>query len=269
MQDVGVLGELEHGQTVLGFLQLAVRGRADAPVRDSGGKYGGIHRQGRVYGIFHLLCCLDGDHLHTFRRRHVRRAGDKHHLRPQPHQRACQRRALRPAGPVGDVAYGVNRLMRGAGGDKDSAAFQRAVSQRRLNRCHDLHRLGHAAGAVFAAGHVAPVRTSDQNTVAAQGRQIALGRCVIPHAHVHRGHDHHRRVSGQQEGRGQIIGQAACHLGHQIGCGRSHDHQIGHAAELDMPHLGLVTQIEQITVDLVARQCRDRQRRYEFLTRAG
>jgi hypothetical protein len=61
----------------------------------------------------------------------------------------------------------------------------------------------------------------------------------------------------------------ARHLRHQIGGRGRHDDEIGGAAQFDMAHLRLVGQVEEIAVDLLARQRRYGQRRHEFLRRAG
>ena len=44
------------------------------------------------------------------------------------------------------------------------------------------------------------------------------------------------------------------HLGHRIGSGGGHDDKVGGTAQLDMAHLGLVRQVEQIGVDLLRGQ---------------
>ena len=61
----------------------------------------------------------------------------------------------------------------------------------------------------------------------------------------------------------------ARHLRHQVGGCRRHHHQIGDPAKLDMPHLGLVGQVEKLVMGLLARQRGNRQRRDEFSRRAG
>ena len=48
----------------------------------------------------------------------------------------------------------------------------------------------------------------------------------------------------QQRGR-QIVGDARRHARHQIGGGGRDHHQIGRAAELDVPDLGLAPEVEQ------------------------
>jgi hypothetical protein len=72
-----------------------------------------------------------------------------------------------------------------------------------------------------------------------------------PTSHVHRGRDQHALVGRHQQRRGQIIVPAVGHLRHQVGGGRRHDHQIGGAAQLDMAHLRLVGQVEEIAIDLL------------------
>ena len=51
--------------------------------------------------------------------------------------------------------------------------------------------------------------------------------------------------------RGEVVGDARRHLRQQISGRRRDDHQIGLAAQLDMPHLDLVLQVEEIGINLV------------------
>ena len=97
---------------------------------------------------------------------------------------------------------------------------------------------------MFTAGHIALVRACYCDAIAPQSGQIALGRGMLPHAHIHRRGNHHWRIRGQQQSRGQIIGQSPRHLGHQIRSGRGDNNQIGNTAQLDMAHLGLVTEVK-------------------------
>jgi len=83
----------------------------------------------------------------------------------------------------------------------------------------------------------------------------------------HRGRQQHRRVGRQQKRRGEIIGMAVSHLRHKVGGGRGHDDEIGRAAELDMTHLSLVGEIEEIGEHLAPRQRRDRKGRDELRPR--
>ena len=59
---------------------------------------------------------------------------------------------------------------------------------------------------------------------------VGLGRGVLPHADVHRRGDHHRLVGGEQQGGGEVVGDARGHLGEEVGGGRADQHQIGGAA---------------------------------------
>jgi len=105
--------------------------------------------------------------------------------------------------------------MGGAGGDKDAFAAQRAVPKLAFDGGHDLQRLGHAPGTIFAAGHVSFVRANRRNAIATQGRDVAPGCGMLPHAHIHRWCNQDRRIGRQQQRRGQIIRAALRHLGHK------------------------------------------------------
>ncbi len=87
--------------------------------------------------------------------------------------------ALAAGGPVRDIADGIDRLVRGAGGgDEDAAARERAVGRPKqvLQRRNDVQRLGHAPGAGLPGlRHLAPVRADESGCV---GRQIASERRV-------------------------------------------------------------------------------------------
>ena len=113
--------------------------------------------------------------------------------------------------------------------------------------------LGQAAIAELATGHRAFVGLQHSDTCRSQQRDIALRRLVLPHPHIHGRHGDHRLVGGKDQRRRQIIGNPARHLGEQIGRRRAHHHQIGLAAQLDMAHLGLVLEVEQVGVDLIFR----------------
>ena len=148
-------------------------------------------------------------------------------------------------------------------------AGQRTRGQRGLDRGEDRAGFGHAAGAMFAAGHVAGVRPGDRNAIRDQGGQVALRGGMAPHVHIHRRRDQDRLVRRHQQGRGQIIGMTTAHPGHQIGGAGRDNNQIGGAAELDMAHLGFGSQVEKILVHRGAGKGRDRQRRDEFGPGAG
>ena len=139
----------------------------------------------------------------------------------------------------------------------------------RRNRAPDRLGLGQAAIAEFAAGHRALIGVKHGHTGRGEQFDIALGRLVLPHPHIHGGHGHHRLVGGEDQRGGKIIGNPARHLGKQIGGRRAHHHQISLAAQLDMTHLGLVLEVEQVGVDLVLAQCGERHRGDELLAALG
>ena len=124
------------------------------------------------------------------------------------------------------------------------------------DRDKDGGRFGHTARSKFTTGHGALVRSNKADTVASEGRDIALGGGMVPHPHIH-GRGHQDGLIGGQQGCGrQIIGQAIGRSGHQV-CGRrGYHHQIGRARKLDMAHLGLIGQREQLLIDPIFGQGR-------------
>ena len=107
----------------------------------------------------------------------------------------------------------------------------------------------------------------DQHAIGLEPRQIALRRRVVPHPDIHRRRDQHRLVGCQKQRGGEVIGLAGRHLRHEIGGRRRDDHEVGRARQLDMPHLGLVGQAEEIVMNLAAATGRHRQRRHELRAR--
>ena len=139
--------------------------------------------------------------------------------------------------------------------------------QRRLHGGDDLQRLAHAAGAEFAAGHGAIAGADEDHAIAAQGRHIALGGGMQPHAQVHGGRRQHAFVGGEQQRRGQIIGVAMGGLGEEVCGGGGDHHEVRVPRQLDMPHAGLGGQREQLLMNLLAAKARQRQGRDELRTR--
>ena len=88
--------------------------------------------------------------------------------------------------------------MRRARGHQNTPALQRAIRQLRLYRRNDLERFGHTARAEFPAGHITVVGSDYADAVTAQYCEVALRCRVIPHAHIHRRRDQHRRIRRQQ-----------------------------------------------------------------------
>ena len=76
-------------------------------------------------------------------------------------------------------------------------ARQRPVGQSSLNGSQDHLGFRQPAGAIFAAGHLALIRAGEKDAIGPERRNIALGRRVLPHPHVHRRRHQHPRVGGQ------------------------------------------------------------------------
>ena len=267
-QNVGVFREFQRRGTARAILlHLGTGGIGNAPVRHGGRHHGRIHRQGGLHGLQHLAGGFHPDHLNALRRRHAGRAGHEHHLRPQIAQRRRQRRALRPGRAVGNIAHRINRLMRRTRGHKNAPPRQRAIRQFGFDGVKDVCGLDHAPRPEFAAGHRPGNRPDHPHAIGQQRGQVALRCRMFPHPHVHGGRDHHRLVRRHQQRRGQIVSMAPCHLGHQIGRRRHNHHQIGGARQLDMAHLGLFGQVEQIEVHLVPGQRPHGQGRHELRPR--
>ena len=116
--------------------------------------------------------------------------------------------------------------------------------QRGTDGIGDLVRLDKATGAELATGHRALDGASKQHAIRHERRHVALHRRMLPHAHVHRGGDQHAFVGGQKQRRGQVVRQPVRHLAQKVGGSGCDDHEVGIAAEFDMPHFGLVRQAE-------------------------
>ncbi len=141
--------------------------------------------------------------------------------------------------------------------------------QRAFDRRDDRQRFGHAARAEFAAGHLAVVRPDEQHAVAAQGRNVALGGGVQPHAHVHRRRDQHALVGRQQRRRGEIVGEAERHAREEVGGRRRDDEEVGLARELDVAHARLFRRGEQVGAHRLAAERLGRKGRDELLGGGG
>jgi hypothetical protein len=173
---------------------------------------------------------------------------------------------------VGDVAHRIDRLVGRPGGHHDPSSGERpSLTGRlelRLDRRQDLHRLGHAAGAEFAAlGHRAGVRPDEADAVGEELRHVAPGRGMAPHARVHRRSGEHRLVGGQQHVGGEVVAEPVRHLGQEIGGRRRHHHEVRLPRQPDVADLVLARQIEQLRIDPIFAERPDRERRHELLRR--
>ena len=184
---------------------------------------------------------------------------------------ACgDRVALQPRGAIADETHGIDRLVCRAGRDHDappaSAPVRRADSRRQRNGRRRLSTPSIAAtiasGSAIRPGPNSPHAISpssgptNSDAVGAQRGDIALGRRMQPHAHVHRRRDQHALVGRQQRGRGQIVGEAVRHARQQIGGRGRDDDEIGRARQFDVAHLRFVGQAEQILAHRLRRSAR-------------
>ncbi len=87
-----------------------------------------------------------------------------------------------------------------AGGDQHALPGKWTRTEKVLDHREDLCWLAETPGAEFAAGHRAFCRADDSHAVFQQRPEIALGRRMLPHLHVHRGRDHDWFVGRQQQG---------------------------------------------------------------------
>ena len=133
-QDVRVLDKLEAGHTLAALLDLLVTpalatrqsATAAAKMAMSAGRAArtasSISR-----AVSHI------DDLDPGRRRHLGRTGDKRDASAQRRGLGGDGRALLARGPIGDVAHGIDGLVRGTAGDEHVAAGKRAANV--LRRC--------------------------------------------------------------------------------------------------------------------------------------
>ena len=129
-------------------------------------------------------------------------------------------------------------------------------------------RLRHAALAgLVALRHLARFRADEAHSVALQGGAVAPRRRMRPHLRVHGGRQKHGPVGGEQNGRGEIVGKSVGELGHQVGGGRRHQHQVGLAGQPDVADILFVLTVEEIGEHVIGGKRADRQRRHELLGR--
>ena len=98
---------------------------------------------------------------------------------------------------------------------------------------------------------------------------IAPRRRMRPHLRVHGGRQQNLLVGGEQHRGREIVGDALRHLGHAVGGGRRHHHEIGLTRQTNVSDIELTRLIEQIGKRPLARDGADRERRDEFLRRTG
>ncbi len=179
--------------------------------------------------------------------------------------------ALLSRGAVGDVANGVDGLVRRAAGDDDVTASERSRRFRgRRERVFDggeeIGNFDEASGSGFAAlGHFADRRSDEADAVVAELRHVAARRGIEPHARVHRRSEENGLIGREQNGGCEVVGVSAGHARHQVGGRRCNDDQIGIAGEPDVADFAFVIEIEEFGEDAFVGQRRDRERRDELV----
>ena len=98
----------------------------------------------------------------------------------------------------------------------------------------NLFLAGKAACASHPAGEIAFVGIDDVHAARAQHLDIFLRRRVIPHVHVHRRRDDHRRGGCEIQSGQKIVGNAAREFREDVGGGGSDQQQIGALRDSDV-----------------------------------
>ena len=133
---------------------------------------------------------------------------------------------------------------------------KRTVAEKARNPRQNFINFRHATRAILAAGHLTVIGANDLHPIPLQPLQIALRGGVMPHAHIHRGGNHHRCTCRQKQSRGQIIRHALRHFSHNLCRGGCHQNKVCGARQFYMAHLGLFGQVKQLCEDFRARKGR-------------
>ncbi len=154
-----------------------------------------------------------------------------------------------PGAAVADEADGVDGLAGAAGGDEHAQSAQVALAlhlQAQLHLGHDTVGIGHAPGAVHAAGQLARARLDHEHAPLPQERHVALRGRVFPHVGVHSRRHHDGLGEGQTHGGQEVVGDAVGHLGQRVGRRGSDDHDVGFPAVLDVGDAGIGAQLVDV-----------------------
>ena len=153
---------------------------------------------------------LDLDRPHARRRRERHVGGDQGHLGPAPGRLRGQRDAHASGRAVADVAHGVDRLARAAGGDEDPQPVRAA--RRPACRARPRPSRGCAAGSASRPtphsplrGEPAAVGLDDRRAARAQQAEVvARGGCSYMWLFI-AGATHQRRGAGQRRAGQQVV----------------------------------------------------------------
>ena len=180
------------------------------------------------HGLAHLVGGGDVDQFAVRRRMEGRGPADEDDFCAAALRRLGQRVAHLAAGAVAEKADRVQGFAGAPGGEQHNFAGQVvAAAQGAQYGFRNGFGLGHAAGAHHAAGQLAGSRFDDPDTALAQNVEIRLGGGVLPHVDVHGRSHQHRRLGGKVHSGEEIVGDAVCKLGQDVGRGRSHHQGLG------------------------------------------
>ena len=245
--DVLVLHQGQHrrGARLLGELSLGGFGH---PVVGDGGRHDhdiGRPRQlshhGRQLGGRPGGARLDPGPLGGAEHVRVDVAGRQVHPRAALGRRHRQRHPLPAAGPVAEVADGIDRLAGPSGRHRDGEPREiLPVGDDPPRRRVDLVGFAHPARTRVAAGERSVCRPDHVHAPGPERDHVRHRRRVLPHLGVHRWRDEHRCAGGEQGGAEQVGGEAGRHRRDRVGGGRRHHDQVGSLAERHVPHLGHV-----------------------------
>ena len=156
---------------------------------------------------------------------------------------------------VGQVAHGVQRLLRWPGGHSDADTGQILGPGNGVQDVLDEHiLLGQAAAAHILAGQHPALRGDDREAVVLQRSEVVLRDGVFQHPSVHGWDDQFGAPGRKHHGGEHIIGNAVGHFGNDVGRGRCHQNDIRLFGQRDVSDLELEIAVEGVHHALVAGQ---------------
>ena len=235
----------------MGLLELVVRGRGGRVVGDGSRADGRVAPGKRCHGgLVHLLGARDvhaDDPLGHLERRG---AGDERHLGPATGRGGGDGIAHLAGRGVGDVAHGVNGLVRGSRGDEDPGELEVLLHTRGVEggqgRRDDVLNVGELARTHVSAGEAPLHRKHKADAAGPERPQVCLGCGVLPHVDVHAGRHQHGAGDGQKRGAKAVVGKPRGHLGHDVGRGGHHHHEVGPLREVHVRDGGLGVAVEVV-----------------------
>ena len=142
---------------------------------------------------------------------------------------------------TGSIASRFGPAVTSTRSPRRSCALQHA-----LDLGDDDRRFRQAARPFVAAGERADAGFDHVPAVAPQPRQVLLHDRVLPHVHVHRRRQQHRRARRQQHRGEQVVADAGRRLADQVRRRRRDDDRVGVVGEADVADLGLLGEVEQL-----------------------